>query len=81
VGEKLICTGAYTDVIAGRLPEAKMRIFSLVVGISLALLSQAGISYATNSYCSWETTLNSKKYNFNLLTSSGHPHGARSEDG
>ncbi|KAL2613330.1 hypothetical protein R1flu_025022 [Riccia fluitans] len=31
--------------------------------------------------CSWETTSNSKSYSFNLLTSVGHSHGVRSEDG
>ncbi|CAM6095195.1 unnamed protein product [Calypogeia fissa] len=57
-----------------------MRIVNLVSGICLAILCQAGISYAAD-YCSWETSTNSKRYSFNLLTSIGHAHGARSEDG
>ncbi|BBN11160.1 hypothetical protein MPTK1_5g09570 [Marchantia polymorpha subsp. ruderalis] len=31
--------------------------------------------------CSWETSSNSKSYSFNLITSVGHNHGLRSEDG
>lgn len=57
-----------------------MRTVGLIAGFCFALLSQAGIGYAAD-YCTWETSTSSKKYNFNLLTSNGHPHGARSEDG